>query len=147
MKRTAWILLWLCVPTLSAAGNFEKSIPLPRSGEAQLGWTSGGCTVRSVRLQNYPKPDDIEKARRQDPDDKSWLWWNFQVENGADSKCRIHLWVDVYDKAGRVAKSSDRSDTVDAHKPDDNIRISTRMRTLDIADSPKAHLRAEIGPK
>jgi hypothetical protein len=54
--------------------------------------------------------------------------------------------VDVYGKDGRIAKSSDRSDTVDAGKLDDNIRLSTRMRTLDIADSPKAHIRAEIGP-
>jgi len=148
MKLTTRVLiLFLLAGSILAAGNFERSIPLPRNGEARLGWSSGGCTVRSVSLQNYPKSDDIDKARRKDPDDKSWLWWNFHVENRGDSKCRIHLWVDVYDKAGRVAKSSDRSDTVDAHKSDDNIRVSTRMRTLDIADSPKAHIRADIGPK
>ena len=45
--------------------------------------------------------------------------------------------MDVYDKSGRVVKSSDRSDTVDAGKLDDNIRISTRMRTIDIWDAPK----------
>jgi hypothetical protein len=100
-----------------------------------------------VSLQNYPKPEDISKARRQDPDDKSWVWWNFHVENRGEGKCRIHLWVDVYNKAGRVAKSSDRSDTVSPGKLDDNIRISTRMRTIDIADSPKAQVRAQIEPK
>jgi hypothetical protein len=36
---------------------------------------------------------------------------------------------------------------VDAHKVDDEIRVSTRMRTLDIADAPKAHLRATIDAK
>ena len=55
--------------------------------------------------------------------------------------------MDVYDKSGKVVKSSDKTDTVDDHKMDDNIRISTRMRTLDIADSPQARIRAEIGPK
>lgn len=147
MKRAAWILFCFCASPLLAAGKFEKSIAVPRSGEARLGWTTAGCMVRSVTLQNYPKPDDIEKARRKDPGDKSWVWWNFHVENRGDAKCKIHLWVDIYDKSGRVVKASDRSDTVDAHKLDDNIRVSTRMRTIDIADSPKAVVRAEIGPK
>jgi hypothetical protein len=148
MKRAVGIfLLCLGAPAILAAEKFEKSIPLPRSGETRLEWTSGGCTVRGVSLQNYPNSEDIEEARTRKPDDKSWLWWNFHVENRGDGKCHIHLWVDVYDKAGNVAKSSDRSDTVDPGKYDDNIRVSTRMRTIDIADSPKAHIRAEIGPK
>ena len=149
MKRRApFLLLFSAASVLAASGGkFEKSIPVPRSGETRLGWTSERCSVRSVSLQNYPSHEDIEKARRFDPDDKSWVWWNFQVENRGDRKCRIWLSVDVFDRAGRVVKSSDRSDTVDAGKLDDNIRVSTRMRTIDIADSPKAHLRAEIGPK
>jgi len=28
-----------------------------------------------------------------------------------------------------------------------NIRLSTRMRTLDIADAPRATIRAQIGPR
>jgi len=148
MKPAAGILL-LCLgaPAILAAEKFYKSIPVPRSGEPRLGWTSAGCAVRGVSLQNYPNSEDIEKARTRERDDKSWVWWNFHVENRGDAKCRIQLWVDVYDKAGRVAKSSDRSDTVDPGKYDDNIRVSTRMRTIDIADSPKAHIRAEIGRK
>ena len=62
-------------------------------------------------------------------------------------KCRISIVVDVYDRAGHVVKSSDRSDTVEEHKMDDNVRVSTRMRTIDIADSPHARLKGEIGPK
>ena len=53
----------------------------------------------------------------------------------------------MLDKDGKVLKQSDRSDTVDAHKLDDNIKVSTRMRTIDIADAPKAHLKAEITSK
>lgn len=59
------------------AAEFEKTIPIPREGRANLGWSSEGCSVRS----------------------------------------------------------------------DDNIRISTRMRTLDIVDSPNARVRAKIGPR
>lgn len=146
MRRSLCLLLSLWAP-VSLAASFEKSIPVPRTGEARLGWTSAGCSVRSVSLQNYPSQEDIDKARREDPNDNSWVWWNFHVENRGQAKCKIHLWVDIYDRSGHVAKSSDRSDTVDAGALDDNIRVSTRMKTMDIADSPKAHIRAEMGPK
>lgn len=129
------------------AANFEKKIPIPRNGRANLGWSAGGCSVRSVSLRNYPSPEDIRKARQEDPKDTSWLWWDFHVENRSSGKCRISIVVDVYDRAGRVVKSSDKSDSVEEHKMDDNIRVSTRMRTIDIADSPHARLRGEIGPK
>ena len=146
MRRSVFLTLCLWAPA-ALAGTFDKTIPVPRTGETRLGWTSAGCSVRSVSLQNYPSREDIDKARRQDPNDHSWVWWNFHVENRGQSKCKIHLWVDVYDRSGHVAKSSDRSDTVEAGALDDNIRISTRMKTLEIADSPKANIRAEIGPK
>ena len=100
----------------------------------------------SVTVRNFPSREDIEKARN-DPSDKSWVWWDFHVENRGSVKCKISLWVDIFDKDGHAVKSSDRSDTVDAGRLDDNIRVSTRMRTLDIANSPKATIRAQIGPK
>lgn len=125
--------------------EFEKTMPLPKT-ETKVGWSNERCAVVSVNLQNYPSSEDIEKARK-DPSDHTWMWWNFHVENGGGKKCRIKLWVEVYDKNGKIAKASDRTDTVDAGKYDDNIRLSTRMRTLDIVESPKARVRAEIGPK
>jgi hypothetical protein len=131
----------------ASAASFEKTIPIPRTGRANLGWSAGACSVRSVSLRNYPSPEDIRKARREDPKDTSWLWWDFHVENRGSGKCRISIVVDVYDRAGHVVKSSDRSDTVEEHKMDDNVRVSTRMRTIDIADSPHARLKGEIGPK
>ena len=130
-----------------SAESFEKTIPPPRTGVARLNWSAGGCSVSSVELRNYPDAEDIEKARKSDPNDHSWVWWEFNVENRGDQKCKIRLWVEVLGKDGKVLKASDRSDTVDAHKLDDDIRVSTRMKTIDIADAPKAHLRAEIGPK
>jgi hypothetical protein len=147
MRSRAMCAAFLLAAAIASAESFEKSIPVPRSGETRLNWSSAGCSVKSVSLQNYPDREDIDKARQKDPNDNSWVWWNFHVENRGQAKCKIHLWVDVYDKGGKVAKSSDRSDTVDAGKYDDNIRVSTRMRTLDIADSPKAHVKADIGPK
>jgi hypothetical protein len=46
-----------------------------------------------------------------------------------------------------VVKSSDRGGSVDAGEPDDDIRVSTLMKTLDIADAPKVRVRATILPK
>ncbi|MEO8189461.1 MAG: hypothetical protein ABI682_03890 [Acidobacteriota bacterium] len=129
------------------AAEFEKSVAVPKAGRANLGWTSGGCSIRSVSLRNYPNADDIRKARHEDPSDTSWLWWDFHVENRGSGKCRISITVDVYDRSGRVVKSEVKTDTVDDHKQDDNIRMSTRMRTLDIVDSPRAFIRAEIRPR
>lgn len=146
--KAFWIGYLGSVAVLAAPeGKFEKVISIPHGGDAKIGFARGGCAVRSVTLRNFPSREDIDTARREKPDDHSWVWWDFHVENRGSVKCKIGLWVDIYDKAGRVVKSSDRTDTVDAGKLDDNIRLSTRMRTLDIADSPKAVIRAEIGPK
>ncbi len=137
----------LAAPSVVDAASFEKTIPPPKTAPAKLGWASGGCSVLSVSLRNYPNGEDIEKARTKDPNDSSWVWWDFQVENRGDTKCKISLAVEIFDKSGKVVKSSDKTDTVDGHKDDDNIRLSTRMKTLDIVDSPKAHIRAEIAPR
>jgi hypothetical protein len=135
----------LAAPAL-AQQSFEKTIPIPKTGVARLNWTADRCSVTSLELRNFPDEEDVEKARHEDPNDHSWVWWEFNVENRGDHKCKIRLWVEVLDKSGKVIKSSDRSDSVDAHKDDDDIRVSTRMKTIDIADAPKAHLRAEITP-
>jgi hypothetical protein len=149
MKLKAFPILFLTLlaPLAGEEGRFEKSISIPHGGDARIGWTRSGCSVLSVTVRNFPSREDIDTARREKPDDKSWVWWDFHVENRGSVKCKISLWVDIYDKDGRVVKSSDRSDTVDAGKLDDDIRLSTRMRTLDIADSLKASIRGQIGPK
>ena len=128
-------------------GKFEKSFPPPHGGDEKLGFSRDGCSVLSVTMRNFPSREDIDKARSKDPDDKSWVWWDFHVENRGKAECKISLWVDIFDKEGKTVKSSDRSGSVNAGRLDDNIRMSTRMRTLDIADSPKATVRAQIGPK
>jgi hypothetical protein len=148
-NRTLLAILLLAAAPLPLRGqqHFDKTIPFPRRGVARLNWSADRCSVLSLEVRNYPDEEDIEKARRSDPNDHSWLWWQFNVENRSDRKCRIKLWVDVLDKSGNVVKSGDRTDTVDADKLDDDIRVSTRMRTLDAADSPKVRVRAEIGSK
>ncbi len=130
-----------------ADGRFEKTIPFPRHGDARLDWTYEKCTIRSVQVRNFPDAEDIEKARQKDPGDHSWLWWEFRIDNRGASDCKIRVWIEILDGSDKVVKASDRSGTVDAGKIDDAIRVSTRMRTLDAAESPRVRLRAEIIPK
>jgi hypothetical protein len=148
MKRMALVVMLSGGALLFAEeGRFEKSMQVPHGGDAKIGFNRDGCAVNSVTVRNFPSREDIDKARSEKPDDHSWVWWDFHVENRMNVKCKISLWVDIFDKGGKALKSSDRSDTVDAGKLDDNIRISTRMKTLDIADAPKVTIRAQIGPK
>ena len=127
-------------------GRFEKTIPFPRTGEARLNWTYEKCTIRSVQVRNYPDREDIEKARPSDPDDKSWLWWEFSIDNRGPAKIKLKLWVEVLDKDGQVVKADDRSASLDAFESDE-VRVSGRLRTIDAADAPKVRLRADIIPK
>jgi hypothetical protein len=131
----------------AAGGSFEKTIPIPRRADARLGWAYQGCSVESLTLRNYPDDDDIAEARSKDPGDKSWLWWEFNVANRSDRKCQIKLWLEILDKKGNVVKSSDRSGSVDPGELDDDIRVSTLMKTLDIADAAKVRVRATVIPK
>ena len=146
--RLTFLLLFAGATALRAAdGSFETTVPVPRRGDMHLGWTHQGCSVKSVTLRNYPDRGDIEDARRKDPGDKSWVWWEFNVANKSARECRIFLSVEVFDRRGAVVKSSDRRGTVSRGETDDHIRVSTLMKTLDIADSPNVRLRARIAPK
>jgi hypothetical protein len=143
----AAVLLLTAATVRAEDGRFDKTIPFPRSGEAKLDWTYQKCTIRSVEVRNYPNEEDIEKARSKDPNDHSWLWWEFRVDNRGSKDCKVRFWVDVLDKNGKVLKSDDRSATMDAGKIDDSIRVSGRILTLEAADAPKVRIRAEIVPK
>jgi hypothetical protein len=148
IMRNRWPVLaaLLLVPLAVSAedGRFEKTVPFPRGTEAKLDWTFQKITVREVQCRNYPDQEDVEKARTKDHDDHSWLWWEFHVDNRSSSEGKVKLWIEILDAKGNVVKASDRSGTIDAGKIDDSFRVSTRLRTLEIADSPKVRIKAEI---
>lgn len=149
-RRTALALLALLAGPaglIGADGSFEKTIAVPRHADARLNWSYLGCSIESLTLRNYPDDEDIAEARTKDPGDKSWLWWEFNVANRSDARCRIHLALEILDKKGNVVKSSDRSGSVSPGELDDDIRVSTLMKTLDIADAPKVRVRATIAAK
>ena len=143
MKARVWLLAMVLAQPLFATGEFDTTIPIPRSGKAELGWTSDKCSVRSVSLQHYPSAKTIEKARKSNPNDTSGVWWVFRVEN-AGRQCRIKFWVDIYGENGEIVKSADKNEVVDGGMLDVYLTVPTRVKTIDIADSPKARLRAEL---
>ena len=149
MRRTALVLgAALCAAAALAAedGKFDKTIAFPRGGEVKLDWSFQKCTIESVRVVNYPADFEVEKARREDPNDKSNIGWEFLIDNRASEKFSVKLSVEVLDKSGQVIKAGDRSPSVGAHSAD-RVKISTRMRTIEAADAPKVRLRAEIVPR
>ena len=125
-------------------GRFEKTINFPRGTDAKLDFSYEKVTIREVQCRNYPDAEDVEKARTKDHDDHSWLWWEFHADNRGNREAKIHFSVEILDAKGTVIKSSDRSGTIDAGKIDDSFRVSTRLRTIDIADAPKVRIKAEI---
>lgn len=148
MKTAALLIFFgLALPLAAADRSFEKTLPIPRNRDAELNWTHDGCSVESLTLRNIPDEDEIEEARAKDPKDKSWLWWEFNVSNRDTANCRIRLAVEVLDSRGAVIKSSDRTDTVKPGELDDDIRVSTLMKTLDVAEAARVRVRAEVGSK
>ena len=143
--RLAVVFLLAGVARLSGAdGAFEKTIPVPRSSDSELEWKYRSCAVHSLTLRNYPDEEDVEEARRKDPGDKTWLWWEFNVSNSGDTDCRIFFLIQVLDDRGNVVKSSDRRGSVSPGELDDDIRVSMLMKTLDIAHAARVRVKARI---
>jgi hypothetical protein len=131
---------------LAESNKFDRTIPFPRGGEVKLDWTYQKLVIQRVRVLDYPADYEVDKARREKPNDKSGIDWEFLIDNRSSQKFEVHLSVEVLDKSGQVIASNDRSPSVSAHSAY-NVKVSTRMRTVEAADAPKVRLRAEIVPK
>lgn len=131
---------------LADSNKFDKTIAFPRGGEVTLDWSFEKCTIKSVKVVDYPADFEVDKARREDPNDKSNIGWQFFIDNRSSTKYAVHVSVEVLDKGGQVIKAADKNPTVGAHEAD-HTKVSTRMRTIEAADAPKVRLRAEIVPK
>jgi hypothetical protein len=127
-------------------GQFEKTIAFPKGGDVKLDWKYQDCMIEGVRVLNYPADLDIEKAKREDPNDHTNIGWEFSIDNRSSNKFEVKLMVEILDKNGQVIKAGDRSPHVSAHSAD-RVKVSTRLRTVEAADAPKVRLRAAIVPR
>ena len=127
-------------------GNFEKTISFPRGGEVKLNWTYHKSTIESVRVKDYPDHLEIEKARREKPNDRSSIGWEFAVDNRGSEKFTVKVVVEILDKSGQVLKADDGSSRIDDHEAD-TVKASTKVRIVEAADAPRVRLRAAIIPR
>ena len=133
---------------LAEDGSFEKTIPFPRTAARQLDWTTRSARSAALRLRNYPDDEDIEKARAKDPNDTSWLWWQFNVDNRGPEKFKIKLVGSRSStRTGRSSRRATAATRSTARQSTSPSALSTRMKTLDIADAPKVRLRAADRPE
>lgn len=148
--RTGLLALFLVLASAAIVpaeeNKFDKTISFPRGGEVQLDWSFQKCTIKSVKVIDYPADFEVDKARREDPNDKSNIGWEFYIDNRSSQKYEVHVSVEVLDKSGQVIKAADKNPTLSPHEAD-HTKVSTRMRTIEAADAPKVRLRAEIVPK
>ncbi len=147
LSGAAVAALLLCGTASAADTNkFDKTISFPRGGEVKLDWTYDKLVIQTVRVLDYPADYEVDKARREKPNDKSSIGWEFLVDNRSSNKNEVYHSVEVLDKSGQVIASNDRSPNVSAHSAD-RVKVSTRLRTVEAADAPKVRLRAEIVAK
>lgn len=147
MKKLLLLGVALVASTLWAAET-ERTIPMPKEDQdVKIDFSSEKAKIVSVRIQHYPDADDVEKARTKDLNDKHLTFWNFSVSNrNLDKKVKMKMAVEVIGKDGSVVGKGDKSDTVEAGKLDDNIRIWLRMKTLDIVSAKSAKIHLSIEP-
>jgi preprotein translocase subunit SecF len=143
---SASALLFAASAASALDGQFEKTISFPKGGEVKLDWKYQDCTIQSMQVLNYPADLDIEKAKRENRNDHTSIGWEFQIDNRSSQKYEVKLMVEVLDKNGQVIKAGDRSPNVSAHSAD-NVKVTTRLRTVEAADAPKVRLRAAIIPR
>ena len=148
MKRLISICSLLLMGGLSIADPIEKTIAVPgRDEDVKIGLAAEGAKVVSVRIQNYPDTDQVAKAKKEDPDDKSFVFWNFSVSNPTSHPIKLKIDVTLMGKDGKSAGRSDRSDTIDAGKTDDNIRVMMHSKVLDLVNAKNVKLIVTVSPK
>lgn len=153
MKRAASLVLCLGFATLAFAKGdaggapIERTIPVPgRDKDVTVAINGRGVKIESVRIQNYPDREQVAKARREDPEDTIFVFWNFQISNPSDHDVKLKIDVTLIGKDGESAGRSSKSDTVKAGNVDDNIRVMMHPRIIDLADGKNAEIKVTIEP-
>ena len=149
MKQLTILALGLALTTLALAGEpIEKTIPVPkRDQDVKIGVSGEGAKVVSVTIQNFPDSAQVEKAKSSDPNDKSFVFWNFEVANTSDHPVKIKVDLTLIGKDGEAVGRTDKSDTVEAGKTDDNIRLMMHPKILDLVNGKEVKLKISFETK
>jgi hypothetical protein len=127
----------------------EKSFPLDDE-EHKVGIKFGDVTIDSVKLRNFPDPDDFEKAEK-DHNDTHTVVVEFTYSNRDDDhdyKCKYHVIVDNgKEKDGKPWGDNDRTATLDKGKIDDTNKMFMKMKTLHFKEAKKFKVSFEVWKK
>ena len=139
MRRTAIFTGFLSVALLLTSGLFAagpgdrkthvKTHPFGRDSESKVGIRQGPVTIESVRIRNWPDPDDFADAER-DPGETHTMVVEFEYSNrdeARDWKCRYT--VTIPGKDGSVWAENDRTATLDRGKIGDPNKMFLKMKT------------------
>lgn len=142
MKRTA--LARACVALFAAAlllssspasagpgdpKTWVKTHAFGRDRESKVGIRQGPVTIESVRIRNWPDPDDFADAEK-DRNETHTMVVEFEYSNrdeARDWKCRYTVTIDGKD--GGLWAENDRTATLDAGKVGDTNKMFVKMKT------------------
>jgi hypothetical protein len=137
----------LVFPALSGESKkFEKTVPF-QSDSTNLGIAFEKVTIESVRVRNWPDPDDFAKAEK-DLNDKHTMVIEFTYSNrdlDNDYKCRYLVTIPGAD--GAMAGENDRTATLDKGKVGDTNKMFVKMRTNDYKTAKTMKISFEIWRK
>jgi len=143
----ALVFAVLALPALAGESKkFEKTLPF-NDEEHKLGLVFEKVTIDSVRIRNWPDPDDFEKAQK-DLNDKHTMVVEFRYSNrdlDRDYKCKYVVTIPGAD--GGLAGENDRTATLDKGKVGDENRMFVKMRTNDYKTSKTMKITFEVWKK
>jgi|GEM_PF-2280916 len=123
----------------------DKTVPLPKTGQADLKFEAGPVIFDEVIIRNMPDEEDLAKAKN-NPSDKCHPKLQVGVSNKGTAKMKFHLKVRLEDKDGNVYMSCDRNDTAEPGAVNDHTNLCwlDSMKTLDWPKVTAVHIIAKV---
>jgi hypothetical protein len=125
--------------------SVDKTVPLPKTGQADLKVEAGPLVFEEVIIRNMPDEEDLAKAKN-DPSDKCHPKLQVGVSNKGAAKMKFHLKVRLEDKDGNVYMSCDRNDSIEPGAVNDHTNLCwlDSMKTLDWPKVTAVHIIAKV---
>ena len=109
--------------------TYERTHPFGEDRESRVGIRQGPVSIDSVRIRNWPDPDDLRNAEK-DRNDTHTMVVEFTYSNRDESrdwKCRYT--VTIRGRGGELWAENDRKATLDKGKMGDTNKMFVKMKT------------------
>lgn len=154
-KNFAGIALFLAASLLALGAGLvllaeepytvDKTVPMPKTGQADLKFEAGPLVIEEIVIRNMPDDEDLAKAKS-DPSDKCHPKLAIGVSNKGTVKTKFHLKVQLEDKDGNIYMSCDRNDESEPGAVNDHTNLCwlDSMKTLDWPKVTVIHIVAKV---